>query len=121
MKLTMINCIEALKGFNKMASAKMPFKQTVLVARNVKSLEAVVIPFEEKRNEFVKELRNASYTEDGKQVVPDEAADKFRDDVNELLNEEIEVDVVTIKLSNDEFPDLKAEDIKGCIDYIEVE
>lgn len=122
MKLTMINCIDALNGFNKMASAKLPFKQTVLVARNVKALESVVSPFEKKRNEFIEELKETVYIDDdNKQVVPDEASDKFKADVEDLLAEEHEVSIQKIVLNSDEFPEMSASDIKGCIDYIEVE
>ncbi len=48
MKLTMLKCIEALGGFNKVAQCDIPFKQSYTVAQNISSLEMIVKAFEEK-------------------------------------------------------------------------
>ena len=121
MTITMEECIGALQGFNKIAKSKLPFKQTYMVAKNIKALEAIVGPFEQQRNEFVEELRKASYDEDGKQVVDDAAAEKFKQDVKNLLAKKMKVEIENITLSEEESSDLTAEEIKGCIDYIVVE
>ena len=121
MTITMEQCIEALQGFNKVANAKLPFKQTYMIAKNIKSLEAIVSPFETKRNEYIQDLKTASYDEDGKQVVPDEAAEKFREDVRALLDKKYKVEIEMINLKEEDCGDLTASDIKGCIDYINVE
>ncbi len=121
MTITMEQCIEALQGFNKVAGAKLPFKQTYMVAKNIKSLEAIVSPFESKRNEYIEDLKTASYDEDGKQVVPDEAAAKFKEDVRSLLDKKQKVEIEKITLKEEDCSELSANDIKGCIDYINVE
>ena len=117
----MEQCIEALQGFNKVAGAKLPFKQTYMIAKNIKSLEAIVSPFESKRNEYIEDLKTASYDEDGKQVVPDEAAAKFKEDVRSLLDKKQKVEIEKITLKEEDCSELSANDIKGCIDYINVE
>ena len=121
MMITMEQCIEALQGFNKVAGAKLPFKQTYMIAKNIKSLEAIVSPFESKRNEYIEDLKTASYDEDGKQVVPDEAAAKFKEDVRSLLDKKQKVEIEKITLKEEDCSELSANDIKGCIDYINVE
>ena len=121
MTITMEQCIEALQGFNRVAGAKLPFKQTYMIAKNIKSLEAIVSPFESKRNEYIEDLKTASYDEDGKQVVPDEAAAKFKEDVRSLLDKKQKVEIEKITLKEEDCSELSANDIKGCIDYINVE
>ena len=121
MTITMEQCIEALQGFNKVANAKLPFKQTYLIAKNIKSLEAVVAPFESKRNEYIEDLKKTSYDDEGKQVVPDEAAAKFKEDVRSLLDKKQKVDIEKVTLKEEDCSELSANDIKGCIDYINVE
>lgn len=121
MKITMEQCISALNSFNKLAETQLPFKQTFIVAKNIKALEEVVSPFEDSRNKYVKRLQQTSYTDDsGKVVVPDEAAEKFKEDVAALLNQSVSVDISNITLSESEFPEIKANDIKGCVDFIKL-
>jgi hypothetical protein len=121
MKLTMLKCIEALNGFSKLSNCELPFKQGYVIAQNIKKLEAVVAPFEEKRNEFIKDLQSKAYDdEDGNKVVPDEAADVFRDDVQELLKEEIEVQVKKVNMYGVEAEGVKPLELKGCVDFIEI-
>jgi len=121
MTITMEQCIEALQGFNKVANAKLPFKQTYMIAKNIKSLEAVVAPFESKRNEYIEDLKKTSYDDEGKQVVSDEAAAKFKEDVRSLLDKKQKVDIEKVTLKEEDCSELSANDIKGCIDYINVE
>jgi len=117
----MQQCIEALSGFNKLASAKLPFKQTYVVAKNIKSLEEVVSTFEKHRNEYVKALKENSFDKDGKQAVSDEDAEKFKKDIEDLLSEKVKVSIETIALSEEGYDGITASDIKGCIEYISVE
>lgn len=120
MKLTMLKCIEALNSFNKVSQCDIPFKQSYIVAQNISALESIVTPFESKRNEFIETLKTSAYeNEDGKTMVPDEAAESFRKDVEELLEEEHEVTVKKINLYGVDF-NVKASDIKGCIQFIDM-
>lgn len=121
MKLTMLKCIEVLNGFSKLSKCELPFKQGYIIAQNIKSLEAVVSPFEEKRNEYIKDLQSKSYDdEEGNKVVPDEAADTFRNDVQELLNEEVDVQVKKVNMHGVEAEGVKPLELKGCVDFIEM-
>ena len=122
MKITMEQCISALAGFNKLAEAQLPFKQTFIVAKNIKELEKTVVPFEESRNKYIKKLQATSYKDEKENVVvPDEAADKFKEDVLALLNQAVEVNISTISLSESEFPEVKAKDIKGCVEFLKID
>lgn len=121
MKITMLKCIESLNGFSKLSQCDLPFKLSYTVAQNVKNLEAIVKPFEEKRNEFIESLKSEVYSDDdGKQVVSDEAAEKFSIDVRELLDEDHEVHIKKINMYGVEAVGIKPSDIKGCIDFIEM-
>lgn len=120
MNISMEQCINALQGFSKLSSAKLPFKQSYQVAKNIKELEKVVTPFEEKRNEYIKELREKAYDEDGKQVVPDESAKKFKEDVESLLKEKVKIDIVMVSINSEDTERISASDIKGCLSYIEM-
>ena len=53
--------------------------------------------------------------------MPDEAAEKFREDVRALLDKKYKVEIEMINLKEEDCGDLTAIDIKGCIDYINVE
>ena len=121
MNISMEQCINALQGFSRLSSAKLPFKQSYQVAKNIKELEKVVTPFEEKRNEYIKKLREESYEEDGKQVVPDDSAKRFKEDVESLLKEKIKIDIEVVSISSEDTERVSASDIKGCLSYIEME
>jgi hypothetical protein len=117
----MQKCIEALSGFNKLASTNLPFKQTYVVAKNIKSLEEVVSTFEKHRNEYIKTLKENSFDQDGKQTVSDEDAEKFKKDIEDLLSEKVKISIDTVSLSDEGFDGITATDIKGCIDFISME
>ena len=117
----MLACIEALNGFSKLSKCELPFKQGYVIAQNIKNLEAVVAPFEAKRNEFIKGLQSDSYEDDeGKKMVPDESAEKFRVDVQELLDEKIDVQVKKVNMYGVDAHGVKPLELKGCIDFIEM-
>ena len=77
--------------------------------------------FETKTNDDIQDRKTAYYEEDGKHVVQDEAGEKFREDVRALRDKKYKVEIETINLKEEDCGDLTASDIKGCIDYINVE
>ena len=121
MKLTMLKCIEILNGFSKLSKCELRFERGYIIAQNIKSLDAVVSPCDDKRTEYINDPTTTSCDgEQGNKVVPDEAADTFRNDVQELLNEEVDVQVKKVNMYGVEAEGVKPLELKGCVDFIEM-
>jgi hypothetical protein len=90
-----INCLQAL---SMVTEKNLGVKAGYAVAMNINRLTEVVKPFEEERNKLVQSLQEKHGDKDGK--IDEKEAAKAEKKIQELLNEDTDVKVVKIKLSD---------------------
>lgn len=96
MKLTIKDILEATPIFKKVTAFSLPAKVSYNIMRNMKKIEHEIKPFEESRLQLVRKYGKEG--EDGKTTVLEENLEAFYKDVASLLDEEIDVDIRSVKI-----------------------
>ena len=96
MKLTIKDILEATPILKKVTAFSLPAKVSYNIMRNMKKIEHEIKPFEESRLQLVRKYGKEG--EDGKTTVLEENLEAFYKDVASLLDEEIDVDIRSIKI-----------------------
>lgn len=99
---------------------KIPVKLSFKFLRNAKILESFALSFEEASHKAI--MQYAAPTEDeGKIEISKENLDKVQKQVKELENEDVEISLIPIKLSELEGFDFSMQDLAGLYPIIENE
>ena len=96
--MKLFECINVLQGLGMAAEKSLGVKAGYAVAMNINRLTEVVKPFEDERNKLVKNLQEKHGDKDGK--IDEKEAAKAEKKIQELLNEDTDVKVVKIQLSD---------------------
>lgn len=94
------NILEMARGLNELEELNLPLniKTSFIFARNIQILAPLVNVIQEKQMEIYKKYGNE--TERNTYKVPDEMIPTVEKELNELLNIEIDVDLVKLKLED---------------------
>lgn len=112
MKLTNQELLLAYKGLHAVLEKNMPCKLGYAVQKNLRAVEAALIPYDQER---VRQLRQYAQTDETGNLITDESGQAlfegsneslFRDTLAELQAIEAEVDVRTVSLDLFEGVDL---------------
>jgi hypothetical protein len=117
--MTLKQCIEALRSFQALSQQKLPFAASFVIAQNMQKLKDVVAPFEEHRDQYVKDIRSQAYeNEQGELVLADEVAEQFKTDIEILLNEDQNVKLKKVELHGLDGLDIEPQALIGCIEFL---
>lgn len=115
MKLKIREILEAAPILKKVTNFSLPVKASYNIMRNMKKIEQELRPFEESRLQLVR--KHGKEDEDGKVSVTEKKLEDFYKDVSSLLEEDIEVDIRTVKIEQLEEIKLTPSEVQ-CIDFI---
>ena len=117
MKVTLKKCLEFQAGLTALSESKMlDLKTTFAVAQNLRSLEPVIEPFSEFREDFLSDLRSKA-DEEGN--IPKESVEAVNKSIEEALAESHNVDLKNLDLSNMDKIDVPAKVIAQILDIAE--
>lgn len=112
--MTIFKCIEVLDGFSAIGNQVLPVSTSYKVATQIQKLKVITEPFFQSRQGLIEAL-NKKYNGE----VPEEASEKFKSDVKDLLEQEVEVDLDVIDLSGCEI-EVNAKILTMCMPFITV-
>jgi hypothetical protein len=101
MKLPLSAIVNSSEAFGRLISEKMPISISYLIVRNFKILEEEFKRFELAKNKLIMEKYGNETEEPGKWIVPSENEAGFREELNELLSLEVDLDIIPVKLVNE--------------------
>ena len=95
-------CINVYKAFQHISTNTLPLKTSWMLAQNISKLKPIVELFEEQREAYISVLRTKAVpNEEGQPEISDEDAAAFRDQVEDLLNEDQKVRLKKVTLIDD--------------------
>lgn len=94
--MNLSDCIAIYRTLGENAEKNLGMRNNYNVALNLKALEEVIKPFDELRNKKLEELKEAH----GEEEVPQEVVEEFNDDLLKVLQEEHDVTLKNIKVSD---------------------
>ena len=113
------DCIGAYQAFQKLSAMNLPLKSSWMIAQNLSKLQPLVETFEESRQKYIASLREkATYDADGNAEVSDELADKFRAQVEGLLNDDQKVRLKKVTLIDDGHLSIEPNVLLAAMDYL---
>ena len=115
MKLKIKEVLECIPVLKKLVNFSLPAKASYNIMRNMKKIEHEIKPFEESRMKLVEKYGKEN--EEGKISVTEENLQSFYVEIASLFEEEIEVDVRTIKIEQLEDAKLTPNEIQ-FIDFM---
>lgn len=117
--MKLIDCISALKGFEALAAQRLPLGASYYVASNIKKLKEIVDLFETTRLETIRQINESSDTDDaGNPIIPEEVTEKFRVDMEALLQEKKSIRLKKVDLTGSNDLQIAPDLLVGCIDYL---
>lgn len=120
--MTLIECIEAYKSFQKLSDLGLPISSSFMIAQNINKLESVVKAFEQTRQQYIQELQTkAVENEQGELELPDELAAAFKKDIESLLQEKQSIRLKKVKIVDTGQLSIEPRALAGCIDYLILE
>lgn len=90
------DCIAIYRTLAENADKNLGMRNNYNVSLNVKSLEAVIKPFDEVRDKMLKKLKDKH----GESEVPEKEVDKFNGELVKILQEEHDVTLKNIKIGD---------------------
>ncbi len=100
----------------------MPVKLSFKLLRNSKTIEPIALSFEEASNSTIMKYANPLQGEDvGKMEISKEDFEKVKFEIKELEDEDVDIPLLPIKLSELEDLDLTMRDLAGLYPIIENE
>lgn len=113
------DCIGVYQAFQKLSAVNLPLKSSWMIAQNLSKLQPLVETFEESRQKYIASLREkATYDAHGNPEVSDELADKFRAQVEGLLNEDQKVRLKKVTLIDDGQLSIEPNVLLAAMDYL---
>lgn len=113
------DCIGVYQAFQKLSAMNLPLKSSWMIAQNLSKLQPLVETFEESRQKYIASLREkATYDANGNPEVSDELADKFRAQVEGLLNEDQKVRLKKVTLIDDGHLSIEPNVLLAAMDYL---
>lgn len=112
--------LNADKALGKLSEERLPVKQSVGLARLIKSLNGEMEIFNEQREKLL--IHYGEYKEnEGGYEIPKENLEAFRKDFNTLLDSEVELENEKLKITLPEGSTIEAAVILGCEKFCEFE
>jgi len=96
MKLKIREILEARPVLEKITNFSLPVKTSYNIMRNMRKIEQEIKPFEQSRLQLVRKYGKPDET--GKITVTEDNMQKFYEDMASLLEEDVDIDIRTIKI-----------------------
>lgn len=113
--MKLINCIEALDGLAVLGNEKLPISTSYKIAGHISKLREISAPFFDTRQKFIQEM-NDQYGGD----VPSDVSEKFKKDIESLLDQEVSLDLDKIDLSSCDIS-VNAKVLSMCMPFIKID
>jgi len=112
-------CIGVFKAFQHISTNTLPLKTSWMLAQNISKLRPIVELFEEQREAYISVLRTkATPNEEGQPEISEEDAAAFRDQVEDLLNEDQKVRLKKVTLIDDGSLTIEPNVLLAAMDYL---
>lgn len=112
-------CIGVYKAFQHISNNTLPLKTSWMLAQNISKLKPIVELFEEQREAYISVLRTkATHNAEGQPEISDEDAAAFRDQVEDLLNEDQKVRLKKVTLIDDGSLTIEPNVLLAAMDYL---
>jgi hypothetical protein len=112
-------CINVYKAFKQISTNTLPLKSSWMLAQNISKLQPVVELFEEQREAYISVLRTKAVNNaEGQPEISDEDAAAFRDQVEDLLNEDQKVRLKKVTLIDDGSLTIEPDVLLAAMDYL---
>lgn len=94
--MTLNECIAIYRTLGENADKNLGMRNNYNVALNLQTLEEVIKPFDKLRNDMLEKLKKKH----GEDEVPQKEVDKFNTELSKVLEEEHNLDLKTLKVSD---------------------
>lgn len=112
-------CINVYKAFKQISTNTLPLKSSWMLAQNISKLQPIVELFEEQREAYISVLRTKAVNNaEGQPEISDEDAAAFRDQVEDLLNEDQKVRLKKVTLIDDGSLTIEPDVLLAAMDYL---